>query len=162
MLFMIYNRSDFTHGGMRNPIAFDDSYTRRWYTFTTKQVDNPPLFGTPSPTNGSTDEPINLTWSILISDPDGIAVSWTIQCSNGQMNSSAKGSNGIKSLALRELSYSTTYKVWVNATDPTGKYTQEWYTFTTKAINSPPILRMPFPVNGSNGNPFSFDLEHPD
>lgn len=147
---------DFAHGGMKNPIAFEDYYTRRWYTFTTKQVDNPPVFETPSPTNGSIDELRNLTWSILIRDPDGTAFSWNIQCSNGQMNSSAKASsNGFKSLALSGLAYSTSYTVWVNATDTTGKYTREWYTFTTKAINSPPILRMPFPTNGSWGNPLS-------
>ena len=29
-------------------------------------------------------------------------------------------SNGTKSLSLSGLTYSTTYKVWVNATDPTG------------------------------------------
>ena len=145
---------DFAHGGMRNPIAFDDSYTRRWYTFTTKQVDNPPEFGIPSPTNGSKDDLINLTWRILISDPDGTAVSWTIQCSNGQRNNGTEATNEAKTLTLSSLAYGTTYKVWVNATDPTGKYTHGWYMFTTKAINSPPIFRMPFPANISTGNPF--------
>ena len=46
--------------------------------------------------------------------------------------------NGIKSLMLSGLVNSTTYKVWVNATDPAGSglYTREWYVFTTK-VNQP-------------------------
>ena len=47
----------------------------------------PPVFGTPSPANGSTGKPLSLTWSIPISDPEGNTFSWTIQCSNGQTNS---------------------------------------------------------------------------
>ena len=64
-------------------------YTRKWYTFTTKGnvTNTPPVFGTPSPTNGSTGNPLNLTWSIPINDPNGNTFSWTIQCSNGQNNS---------------------------------------------------------------------------
>ena len=48
-------------------------------------------------------------------------------------------SNGTKSLSLSGLTYSTTYKIWVNATDPTGSglYTRKWYTFTTKPL--PPM-----------------------
>ena len=67
-----------------------------------------------------------------------ILFSWTIQCSNGQINSGTGASNGTKSLALSGLAYSTTYKVWVNATDPTGSglYTRKWYTFTTQAASS--------------------------
>jgi hypothetical protein len=113
-------------------------YTRRWYTFTTK-ASLPPVFGTPTPANGSTNQPISFTWSILINDPEGDLFSWTIQCSNGQTNSATGATNGTKTLALSGLAYSTTYKVWVNATDPTGSgmYTRKWYTFTTKA-NQPP------------------------
>jgi hypothetical protein len=92
------------------------------------------VFGTPSPTNGSTGNPLSLTWSIPINDPEGNLFSWTIQCSNGQVNSATATSNGTKLLTLSGLAYSTTYKVWVNATDPTGSglYTRKWYTFTTK------------------------------
>ena len=107
-------------------------YTRKWYTFTTNQQ---PIFGSPTPSNGSTNNPLSLTWSIPINDTEGDLFNWTIECNNGQTNSSTGASNGTKSLSLTGLTYSTTYKVWVNATDPTGSglYTRRWYTFKTKA-----------------------------
>ena len=98
------------------------------------------MFGVPSPANGSTGNLLSLTWSIPISDPEGTVFSWTIQCNNGQVTSGTSASNGTKSLSLSGLAYSTTYKVWVNATDPTGSglYTRKWYTFTTQQQNLPP------------------------
>jgi hypothetical protein len=136
-------------------------YTRKWYTFTTK-VSLPPVFGTPSPANGSTNNPLSLSWSIPINDPEGDQFSWTIQCSNGQTTSGTGASNGTKSLALSGLAYSTTYKVWVNATDPTGSglYTRKWYTFSTK-VNLPPTFGTPTPSNGSTNNPLSLSWSIP-
>jgi len=132
------------------------------YTFTTMQSNSPPVFGTPSPVNGSTGNQLSFTWSIPINDPEGNAFSWTIQCNNGQTNSGSGATNGTKSLALSGLAYSTTYKVWVNATDPTGSglYTRRWYSFTTKA-NLPPLFGTPSPVNGSTGNQLSFTWSIP-
>jgi hypothetical protein len=100
----------------------------------------PPTFGTPTPVNGSTNQSLSLTWSIPINDPNGDHFSYTIQCSNGQSKSKTNQTNGTKSLSLTGLAYSTTYKVWVNATDPSpgsGLYTRWWYTFST-AQNQPP------------------------
>ena len=142
-------------------------YTRRWYTFTTKTnlVNNPPVFGTPSPANGSTGNLLSLTWSIPINDPEGNTFTWTIQCSNGQVNSGTGASNGTKSLSLSGLANSTSYKVWVNATDPTGSglYTRRWYTFTTKTnlVNNPPVFGTPSPANGSTGNLLSLTWSIP-
>jgi hypothetical protein len=100
----------------------------------------PPFFGTPTPTNGSTNNPLSLTWNIPINDPNGDHFSWTIQCNNGQTNSGTGAANGTKTLVLSGLADVTTYTVWVNATDPTGsgQYIRRWYTFTTK-VNQPPI-----------------------
>jgi len=136
-------------------------YTRRWYSFTTK-ANLPPVFGTPSPANSSTNNPLSLTWSIPINDPEGNTFSWTIQCNNGQINSGSGAANGTKTLALSGLAYSTTYKVWVNATDPTGSglYTRRWYTFTTKA-SQPPVFGSPNPANGSTNNPLSLTWSIP-
>lgn len=94
---------------------------------------DPPVFETPSPTNGSTGNPLTLTWRIPISDPDGDYFSWTIQCSNGQANSGTTATNGTKTVSISGLAYQTTYRVWVNATDPPGSglYTRRWYIFTT-------------------------------
>jgi hypothetical protein len=113
-----------------------NTYTRRWYTFTTKPSNSPPVFGTPSPNNNSIGAPLSLTWSIPINDLEGNTFSWTIQCSNGQTNTGTSASNGTKSLVLSGLTQSTTYTVWVNATDTTGSglYTRRWYTYTTMTV----------------------------
>jgi hypothetical protein len=124
-------------------------YTRRWYTFQTG-ANQAPAFGTPSPTNGSTGQATSLTWSIPITDGNGDTFNWTLQCSNGQHNETNGASNGTKSLSLSGLSYSTTYKVWVNATDGLTT-TRRWYTFET-LVNSPPSFGTPSPTNGSTGN----------
>jgi outer membrane protein assembly factor BamB len=108
-------------------------YKRQWYAFTT--IENiPPLFGSPIPFNESFENPINITWHIPINDPEGDLISWTIQCDNGQTTSGINEINGTKSLNLPGLEYSTTYKIWVNATDLSGSgvYTRAWYTFTTE------------------------------
>jgi len=124
-------------------------YTQAWYTFSTK-INQPPIFGTPSPANGSIGTHCNLIWSIFILDPEGNPFSWTIQCSNGQMNSGTGASNGTKSLSLSSLAPLTTYTIWVNATDPTGSslYTRKWFTFTT-GVNHQPVLGTPSPANGT-------------
>jgi PKD repeat protein len=99
----------------------------------------PPMYGTPSPTNGSTGNQLSLTWRIPINDPEGDQFSWTIECSNGQKNNSTGyETNDTKSLLLSGLQNSKHYTVWVNATDPTGSglYTREWYTFNTKGTSS--------------------------
>jgi hypothetical protein len=113
-----------------------NQYTREWYIFNTK-TNQPPFFGLPNPANGSANNPLNFTWSIQINDTEGDQFSWTIQCSNGQKSYGAF--NGTKKLVLSGLAPSTSYIVWVNATDPTGSglYTREWFTFTTQQ-NLPP------------------------
>jgi hypothetical protein len=125
-------------------------------------LNQPPIFGTPNPANGSMDNPLSLMWSIPIDDPEGNQISWSIQCSNGQINSGTGAINGTKSLALSSLAYSTTYKICVNATDPTssGLFTRAWYTFTTKA-SQPPIFFDPTPANGSINNPLGFTWSIP-
>jgi hypothetical protein len=136
-------------------------YTRKWYTFGTK-VNQPPLFRSPTPSNDSTNNSLSLSWIIPINDSDEDAFSWTIQCSNGQTASGTGASNGTKSLSLSGLVYLTTYKVWVNATDPTGSglYTRKWYTFGTK-VSLPPVFGTPSSVNGSINNPLSFNWSIP-
>jgi hypothetical protein len=130
------------------------TFTRTWYTFTTK-ASLPPVIGSPSPSNASINNSLNISWSISINDPEGDLFFWTIQCSNGQHNSEIGATNGTKTLELSSLAYSTTYDVWVNATDPTGSdlYTRTWTTFTTQnaPVNNPPVLSNPTPVNNSTG-----------
>ena len=131
------------------------NFTRRWYTFTTQTnlTNNPPMFGTPSPANGSTGNLLSLSWRIPINDSEGDTFSWTIQCSNGQANNGTGATNGTKSLALSGLTNSTSYKIWVNATDPTGSglYTRKWYTFTTLANQPPDLPIITGPASGKAG-----------
>jgi hypothetical protein len=131
------------------------------YTFTTKgSGGNPPVFGTPSPENSSANNPLSLTWNIPINDSEGSLFSWTIQCNNGQGNSGTDATNGTKSLTLSGLAPTTTYKVWVNATDPTGSglYSRKWYTFTTRA-SQPPGEPMIFgPTTGKKGVSYNYNF----
>jgi hypothetical protein len=135
--------------------------TRRWYQFTTK-VNQPPVFGSPTPSNGSTGQPLSFSWSIPINDPEGDLFSWWIQCSNGQSSTGVSAANGTKTVSLSGLAYGTTYKVWVNATDPSGSgvYTRRWYTFTTET-NYPPTYGSPSPANGSTGQPLNLSWNIP-
>ena len=119
----------------------------------------PPTFGTPIPINGSTNNPLNLNWSIPISDPEGDAFSWSIRCSNGQTTSGTSALNGTKSLALA-LTNSTTYTVWVNATDPTGsgQYTRMWFIFSTSASIPPSLPVIDGPASGKVGVSYYYNF----
>jgi hypothetical protein len=133
-------------------------FTRKWYTFTTT-ANLPPVFGIPTPSNGSTNQPLSLSWNIPINDPEGNTYSWAIQCSNGQSNSGTGATNGTKTLVLSGLAHSTPYTIWVNATDPTGSnlFTRKWYTLATTA-NLPPVFGAPSPANGSSGKIQSWSI----
>jgi hypothetical protein len=148
--------------------SLNRSTTRRWYTFMTKTTgtsNQPPIYGTPSPTNQSTNNPLNLTWSIPIKDPEGNLFNWKIE-SHGLSSSGTSQTNGTKTLLMTGLSYNTTYTVYVNATDPagSGQYTRRWYRFTTQTtsnLNHPPTFGTPSPANNSINNPLTFTWKIP-
>ena len=123
------------------------------YVFIKESKNQPPVIGTPTPINGSTNNPKSFTWSIPINDSEGDVFSWIIQCNNGQVNSETGATNGTKSLSLLGLEYSTTYTIWVNATDPNGSglYTRNWYTFATKANQPPGLPIITGPIKGKVG-----------
>ena len=119
-----------------------------------------PLLGSPSPANGSTGNSWDLkNWNIPLSDPDGDRMTWSIHCSNGERNSATKAFNGSIYLKLTDLDNGTTYKVWVNATDPagSGQNTRGWFTFSIRDEgNNPPVfIRAPSPNNNSIGSRLS-------
>ncbi len=119
----------------------------------------PPVFGTPSSVNGSKNNPLSFSWKIPINDSEGDVFSWTIHCSNGQTTSGTGASNGTKSLGLSGLTNSTMYKVWINATDPTGSglYTRKWYTFTTASPPpNPPTIDGP--ASGKTGVSYNYNF----
>jgi hypothetical protein len=57
-----------------------------------------------------------LIWNITIQDPDGDDFDWWINCSSGDKNWK-DDTNGSKFVLIFTVNYSTTYIVWVNATD---------------------------------------------
>jgi FlaG/FlaF family flagellin (archaellin) len=97
-------------------------------------INNPPTFGTPTPGDGSTDQPTDFDWEISITDPNLDDITWEIECNNSQTNSGTGESGGTKTLPLSGLSESTTYTVWVNATDPSGSglWIRDYFTFNTE------------------------------
>jgi hypothetical protein len=132
--------------------AGSGDWTRAWYQFNT--TDNfSPVLGAPSPTNESIDQSLTLTWQIPISDPDGDLIDYNLSCSNGDFTNITGVSNSTKSLSLAGLSYSTTYTVWVNATDAgSGGWTRAWYTFTTGITpEGRPVVRHYAPTADPNG-----------
>jgi hypothetical protein len=130
------------------------------YVFIKENKNLPPVFGTPTPINDSTNNSLSFNWSIPISDPEGNQYSWTIQCNNGQTISGTRSSNATKSLSFHYLLFLTTYKVWVNATDPIGSglYTRKWYTFTTKANQPPHPPTIDGPASGNAGVLYTYNF----
>lgn len=135
----------------------------------TTNSNNAPSFGVPNPVNGSTDENASFTWTILISDDDGDSFNWTVECSDGQSNNVNDDGNGSKQLTLNDLTYETTFYIWVNATDGYD-WTRAWYSFTTRVepnLNQAPSLSSISPSNGSTGvstslSTLSISIEDPD
>ena len=109
-------------------------------------TNNPPVFSNENPENESTTS-TSFTWNITIEDPDAHTFNWTIECENGQSNSGNDETNGSKTLSISGLEFSTTYKLWVNATD-SYDWTREWFEFTTSS-NNPPVLSGENPSNTS-------------
>jgi len=74
-----------------------------------------------SPSNGSInlDFDSNFNWSIYVYNSDGNTTSGSIECSNGNNMSWTDQPNGTRTLNLPNLVDSTTYTIWVNATDGT-------------------------------------------
>jgi len=126
-------------------------------TNATTDSNHVPIFTNPSPENRSADQPINVNWTIQITDADGDLFNYTIECSNYQ-TSVNYSSDGTKYLNLSNLSYNTQYIIWVNATD-TYNTKKSWYTFTTESLpidNNPTNVTSENPEN--NSDDVSIDL----
>ena len=114
----------------------DDSATSNEATvsITVTDVNDPPVFSSETPTNGTTGVSISTSsLSVTIEDPDGDSYNWSIQTSPDIGNSSGNGTNNsIISCDISGLAYSTTYTWFVSVTDEKD-WTNESYSFTTKA-----------------------------
>ena len=100
-----------------------------------------------NPANESTNQDTAFTWNTTISDPEGDSMNWSIECSNGQSNSSTGASNGSIELDLTGLSCCENYTVWVNVTDG-SIWTNESYWFLTRCGTSPTTTN-PSPADAS-------------
>jgi hypothetical protein len=103
-------------------------------------LNQPVVFSNPEPANNSINNQINLSWNITIENPEGEPFNWTIECNN-QSIGMLLDVNGTKTFNLLNLSYSTFYTVYVNATDSENN-TNASYLFKTK-----PESYMPYDIN---------------
>lgn len=112
----------------------------------------PPNITNENPPTGSTGIPISLSsLNVDIVDPDGDLIDWTIQTSpNIGSNSGSGQSGGTKTCPISGLQHSTTYRWYVNATDPSGSgiTTERKYIFTTTDESEPPVVNITQPENG--------------
>jgi len=102
-----------------------------WFSPQAGQV----VMSNPNPSDTESDVSINqATWNITIKDQEGDTFNWSIEVSNGDSNSSNDDTNGSKLVDLTTpLTYSTTFTVWVNATDAGSlNAVNNSYTFTTE------------------------------
>jgi len=111
---------------VNNSIYFIDSLPL------TNKTNQPPVITKPKPAQGSKNNPLEMDWSIQITDPETGLFNWSITCNNGQYSSSNYDSNGTKTLQVSGLSYNTKYTIWVNVTD-SYQWTNESFSFKTKS-----------------------------
>ena len=93
---------------------------------------NPPTIVDPFPENGAIVNLSILGVQVIIEDPEGDKIDWTIETSpDTGSNSGYSESNGSKSCDISGLRYSTQYFWFVNATDGID-WTNKTYHFTTE------------------------------
>lgn len=130
-------------------IAVNDSMANTTAILYFTTVPNqPPVISNPSPENRSGDVSILTSyWNVTVKDPENDTVSWVIETSPyiGNMSGNTTGA----SCLLAGLSYSTTYTIYVNATDA-GSYmwTNKTFWFETAAPGAPTISNE-YPPNRS-------------
>jgi hypothetical protein len=139
-----------------------------WSFVTEDEPSNyPPEFSNENPSNGATNVPMTTTsLSIIITDREGDNFNWTIETSPyiGSSNGDNQN-NGTKICSISGLTFDTTYRWFVNATDSgNGETTSKTYTFITEsASNSPPTK--PYingPIIGNIGIQYNFTFTSTD
>lgn len=128
---------------------FDEKWTNETYHFTT-ELNNFPDVTNPSPADEATDVDPGPTLSIDVNDSDAHQMNITFYNADtwDSLVSRYNENNGTYSYSwLSASSYSTTYTWSVNVTDGYD-WTNETYSFTTRA-NNPPQVLSPSPANNS-------------
>jgi hypothetical protein len=122
------------------------------------ESNHPPIYSSISPSNGTTNIPITRTsLSLIIRDPDGDHFNYTIQTKPTIGSVSLHNAiNGTKTCTISGLTYSTTYRWYINTTDGTD-WVRRWYTFTTapNPANNLPTFSSMAPSNGTTNIPIS-------
>jgi PKD repeat protein len=117
------------------------NWTNLSYSFTTfsEPANYPPLILSPSVSNGSTGVSTSInSLSANIQDPDGDFIDWTIQTQPSiGASTGSNENNGTKACAISSLSYDTSYKWFVNASDGYND-TCVFFTFSTESAPQPP------------------------
>ena len=144
----IYRSSGAPHtNGWTDFASYDATFKLYGYNAT-----SPLAFGIPTPENNADNQHLAFNWQIGMIEVNGDLFNWTIECNNGQQSGANEEYNGTKSLSLSGLAFSTTYQVWVNATD--GFYwTNETYFFKTRVAEYPPLpptVGDEYPANNTN------------
>jgi len=126
----------------------DNNWTSSYATadaWTNSMANLTPIMG-----NGTGNQDLSLTYQVTVDDRDGDTIALNISCNNSQSQQwGAAAANATYGLALSGLSPSTTYTVYVNATDAgTLMTTYAWYTFTTESEVAPTVTNTYFP-NGT-------------
>jgi len=105
----------------------------------------------PNPSDGETDVLISTKqWNITVKSPHGEGFNWSIESSIGSNLTVNDANNGSKWMEIAgNLSFGTTYTVWVNASVyNTDNWTNDSYTFTVES-DTAPIMMNENPTNGS-------------
>lgn len=119
---------------------------KEYYWFTTEYPGHL-VFYDPVPSNQSENNSLSLTAKIYMQpsdNPDGV-FSWWLNSTDGTTNSGMDDTQGYKEVSLSGLSYSTTYRVYANATY-NGNWTRQWWEFTTIDEPSPGFSVSPEPI----------------
>jgi len=128
---------------------------------------NPPIIRDPNPENNTIASISLAKLSLFIEDFEGDNIDWTIETSPDIGSNYGFGeTNGTKTCDINGLDYSTSYKWYVNATDPFGSniHSKKVYIFTIEDASAyiPTVAKIEvvvLPRNSLAVNPIGFSDE---
>ena len=133
------------------------------FTTQTAVVNNPPNQpSNPSPVNGATGRPVNLTMTWACTDPDGDPLTYDVYFGISSNPPIASTNRTSASFTPAQLNYNTTYYWKIVAKDNQGHSTSGpvWnFSTQTVVVNNPPNQPSnPNPVNGTTGRPINLTM----
>ena len=106
-------------------------------------INDPIQISNENPVDGSTNQDLNVNFTVELIDIEGDIINWTINCiNNGINNYKYIDDNGTKYLQLNNLEYDTEYTITVKAYDGIN-WTNNSYKFTTKSRRNNPSDDLP-------------------